>query len=108
MSGGELTDYYGGLYKLDEWATKLDKHNPVLAEMMRDLRVLLDRYDYYLSGDIGEERLAEAWAQFRDKWLHGSAMTPEAVFARARESMADFMDTLELGYSPLTKRREGQ
>ena len=35
-------------------------------------------------------------------------MTPEEVFARARESMADFIDTLELGYSPLTKRREGQ
>ena len=33
MSGGELTDYYGGLYKLDEWATKLDKHNPVLAPL---------------------------------------------------------------------------
>lgn len=70
MSGGRLTDHTYDLYRLEDWAKVVEKENVLLAEMMCDLCKLLDRYDYYMSGDIGEDGVKTAWTTFRDKWLH--------------------------------------
>lgn len=70
MSGGHLTDYHHDLHRLDEWAEKLQPENCLLAEMLIDLHTLLCRYDYYLSGDTGDDVLCMAWSKFRDKWLN--------------------------------------
>ena len=58
MYGGELTDYQQDLYRVGEWADKLEKENPLLAQQMCDLLELLTAYDEYLSGDIDD---IEGW-----------------------------------------------
>ena len=106
MSGGALTDYGGGLYHLKEWSEKIRPVNPLLAEQLRDLYTLLDRYDYFLSGDIGEARLTEAWEAYSAKWL---GITPEqmteTVVATARAEIEGYLQSLKLGYNP--NREEG-
>lgn len=69
MSGGGLTDYSGGLYNLEEWARVMESYNPLLSKQMYDLYDLLNRYDYYLAGDIGKDAIAEAWEKYRSKWI---------------------------------------
>lgn len=70
MSGGKLTDYQHDLYKLGDWADKLEKENPLLAQQMRDLLELLTAYDKYLSGDIDDKDIEGAWEKYRKKWIH--------------------------------------
>lgn len=79
MSGGHLTENTGGLYQLDEWASSVEHENPVLAELLRDLRDLLDRYDLWLSGDIGSDGLRGDWAAFRDRWLSDDPVNIENI-----------------------------
>ena len=69
MSGGELTDHRYDLNRLLDWADKIRNENPLLAGQLYDMRILLGRYDYYLSGDIGEEDIEKAWSEYRDKWI---------------------------------------
>lgn len=69
MSGGALTDYHHDLFRMGEWAQVIERENPLLAEQMKDMCKLLGRYDYYLSGDIGEDSIEKAWSEYRDKWI---------------------------------------
>lgn len=70
MSGGGLSEYgETRLYIMDDWARYLRLENPVLAELLTDLRKVLDAYDYYLAGDSGAERVERAWKAFSEKWL---------------------------------------
>lgn len=70
MSGGGLSEYgETRLYIIDDWARYLRSENPVLAELLTDLRKVLDAYDYYLAGDSGAERVERAWKAFSEKWL---------------------------------------
>ena len=70
MSGGGLSEYgETRLYIMDDWAKYLRLENPVLAELLTDLRKVLDAYDYYLAGDSGAERVERAWKTFSEKWL---------------------------------------
>lgn len=70
MSGGGLSEYgETRLYIMDDWAKYLRLENPVLAELLTDLRKVLDAYDYYLAGDSGAERVEKAWQKFTEKWL---------------------------------------
>ena len=70
MSGGGLSEYgETRLYIIDDWARYLRSENPVLAELLTDLRKVLDAYDYYLAGDSGAERVENAWKKFSEKWL---------------------------------------
>ena len=107
MSGGVLTDYRHNLYLLNEWAKRIESQNPLLAEQLYDLYELLDRYDYYLSDDIGDERIQEAWAKYRDKWLGiGSDKLREMVIAEAKARVDDYIQSVERGY--ITERREDE
>lgn len=69
MSGGALTEYTYGTYVLDDWAEKMESENVILAQQMRDMRELLDAYDYYMSGDTSAEDAEEAWVRYRRKWM---------------------------------------
>lgn len=101
MSGGVLTDYHHNLYLLKEWAKRIEPQNPLLAEQLYDLHQLLSRYDYFLSDDIGEERIQEAWAEYRDKWLGiGSDKLREMVIAEAKARVDDYIQSVERGYIP--------
>lgn len=95
MSGGALTDYGGSsLYAMEDWAMRLEKDNPLLAEQMRDMAKLLGRYDYYLSGDIGEEAIEKAWTAYRDKWL---GMDPEELRRIMFGKCMDLVDSMIRG-----------
>lgn len=101
MSGGVLTDYRHNLYLLKEWAKRIEPQNPLLAEQLCDLHKLLGRYDYFLSDDIGEEGIQEAWAEYRDKWLGiGTDKLREMVIAEAKARVDDYIQSVERGYIP--------
>ena len=67
MSGGEW-DYKQ--WVIEDIASRLERINPILSEQMYDLHKLIDRYDYYICGDCGEESIQKAWAEYRDKWIN--------------------------------------
>ena len=71
MSGGGLSDWDDNsrLYIMDDWIRHVRQENPLLADMMVDLKKLLEAYDYYLAGDSGAERVENAWKKFSEKWL---------------------------------------
>lgn len=71
MSGGGLSDWdeNSRLYIMDDWIRHVRQENPLLADMMVDMKKLLEAYDYYIAGDSGAERVEKAWAKFSEKWL---------------------------------------
>ena len=89
MSGGTLTDDgYRPLYSLLEWARQLEPENPLLAEMLRDEYAMLEKYDYYMSGDSSKEGVEKVWAEFSERWLKGDLdAIAEDVLKRVLESM---------------------
>lgn len=89
MSGGDLTDYKHNLYDLMMWANKVEGENPLLAEQMRDLYRLLDRYDYYLSADIGKEDMQKAWSEYREKWMACDTDMVKAFLMKECEALVD-------------------
>lgn len=63
--------------------------------MMKDLYQLLDRYDYYLSGDIGQDEIKEAWTTFRSKWIEiDTNSITEILFERC----LDMVNTVTTGH----------
>ncbi len=88
MSGGTLTDYGStSLYAILEWARQIEPENPLFAELLRDEYLLLEKYDYYLSGDTSEDRVEEAWKEFSDRWLGDVSKAAEAVLKRVFDGM---------------------
>lgn len=68
MSGEAMED----LWRMEEWAREIDRENPLLAKLVREMRGLLDDYNYYVSGDTGSDKAEKAWSEFRSRWLSGS------------------------------------
>lgn len=68
MSGGELTDYQHDLYRMCDWAEAVEGVNPTLATQLRDMCVVLYKYDKFLSGDSSEAVAVQAWDRYLDKW----------------------------------------
>lgn len=97
MSGGSIGDY--GYYRLNEWACDVERENPVLAELLRDLEKVLHDYDWYISGDTGKESAEASWQAFREKWLDGADMEP-----LVRRIMQDTADSIVRGW----RRRDGR
>lgn len=96
MSGGHLTNHYYNLGDLEDWATVIEREaNPLLAEQMHDLYKLLDRYDYYLSGDIGEVAIQSEWEAYRDKWYNVDA---EKLRRMMLEKCMAYCDSMVYGY----------
>lgn len=96
MSGGALTDYRHNLYQMDEWADKIERENPLLADQMRDMCKLLGRYDYYLSGDIGEDDIEKAWNEYREKWIN---IDTQAVEETMYNKCLDMVHSMVKGYT---------
>ena len=71
MSGGGLSDWdeNSRLYIMDDWIRHVRQENPLLADMMVDLKKLLEAYDYYMAGDSGVDRIQKEWKRFSEKWL---------------------------------------
>lgn len=93
MSGGHLTDYQHDLHRLNDWAEIIDKVNPLLALQMRDMCELLDRYDRYLSGDIGEDAIGKAWSEYRDKWIEmDTASIEDVMFEKCLETLHEMIN----------------
>ena len=101
MSGGGLSEYgETRLYIMDDWAKYLRLENPVLAELLTDLRKVLDAYDYYLAGDSGAERVERAWKAFSEKWL---SQDLEKLRPIIMERCREMIESLILGHM-----REGE
>lgn len=96
MSGGALTDYgyEGSISNLSQWAKAIRPHNPILADHMERLEHLLNRYDYYLSGDIGEDDIEKEWKQF----LSFSINDEESMKASILKECENIIDTMFKGY----------
>ena len=96
MSGGALTDYGydGSIGNLSQWARRIRPHNPILADHMVRLEYLLDRYDYYLSGDIGEEDIEKEWKEF----LSFSINDEESMKKSILKECEGIIDTMLKGY----------
>ena len=69
MSGGVLTDYRHDLFKLLEWAEKIDDVNPKLAYTLRELYEVLMKYDRFLSGDTDEDTALLRWRKFTSDFI---------------------------------------
>lgn len=83
-----MTDYGStSLYAILEWAKQIEPENPLFAELLRDEYLLLEKYDYYLSGDTSEDRVEEAWKEFSDRWLGDVSKAAEAVLKRVFDGM---------------------
>lgn len=96
MSGGHLTDYRHNLGDMLDWARGVEKDNPLFAEQLRDVYKLLDRYDYYLSGDIGKDGIRKAWEEYTAKWSH---MDNEKVRQIMFEKCMNLCETVIKGYN---------
>lgn len=96
VSGGHLTENTCGLYQLEEWASQVEHENPVLAELLRDLRNLLDRYDLWLSGDIGADDVSADWGSFRDGWFSDDPGTVERILT---ERMTAVLESFRKGHT---------
>ena len=89
MSGGTLTDSgCSPLYYILDWAKCIEPENPLLAEMLRDEYVMLEKYDYYMSGDSSKESAEKVWDEFSERWLKGNLNEAvETVLRRMALSM---------------------
>lgn len=96
MSGGGLTDSRYNLYYIKDWARTVRDDNPVLSLHLMDLYELLDRYDYYLAGDIGRDDIEEAWEKYRDKWLD---VDLEVFKQIVMKECSDIIDSCLKGYT---------
>ncbi len=101
MSGGALTNYEHNLFILGEWADRVEAENPLLAEHMRDLYDLLYKYDYYMSGDIGEDEVSKAWEAFHTKWFDVSKEDLAGRIAMNAMKQAEaYVESVSKGYDP--------
>ena len=70
MSGGSFDYFY---FKMEEVANQIFKdrtdNEKKLAELMKDLSVVMRAVEWYRSGDTGEKEFIEAWEVFERKWL---------------------------------------
>lgn len=99
MSGGALTDMEYDLFRLDDWAKKIDEENPLLAEHMHDLYNLLHVYDEYMSGDGDEESVENAWTEYRSKWLNVTSEQLEGhIFENIRKEVESYIESFRLGH----------
>ena len=104
MSGGALTDDRYDLSRLDDWSDKVERENPLLAELMRDLGKLLHVYDYYMSGDKGEESVSRAWEVFHTKWIGISKEDLAGhITMKAMKQAEAYVESVCLGYDPRPK-----
>lgn len=95
MSGGAFDHRQ---YLLEDWAREIEPENPLLAKQMYDLHKLLDRYDYYLSGDTGEEEIEKAWVKYRDKWIEmDTASIEEVMFEKCLEMVQSMINGYRKG-----------
>lgn len=70
MSERILTDNGYGLLHLLMWADEIERENPLLAEQLNDLYILLNKYDDYLSEDVGRDDVQDAWRKYKNKWIN--------------------------------------
>ena len=100
MSGGALTDYGydGSIGYLSDWAKRIRPHNPILADHMERLRELLGRYDYYLSGDIGEEDIEKAWKEFLSYSINDEESMRYVIMKECKEIIDSALKGYREGY----------
>ena len=101
MSGGVLTDYNYNLTSMLDWAHKLERDNPLLAKQIRDMYVLLDAYDRFLSGDTGDRDIEAAWENYCTRWLR---ITPDRLskmfIADAKSEIDTYLESISTGHDP--------
>lgn len=91
MSERILTDNGYGLLHLLMWADEIERENPLLAEQLKDLYILLNKYDDYLSEDVGRDNVQDVWRKYKNKWINADEEELKKYMMKECERHVDTM-----------------
>ena len=102
MSGGHFNYLDSSLKnEMFGWSDKF--HNVLddreLSELVWDILDLLHDYDWYISGDTGEDSWLEARKEFKDKWLNAERedMVKRMIDGAVEECREELYRTYDVG-----------
>lgn len=74
MSGEWLDEVCYGLseYRFEDLGRETLPFNPMLGQLLMDLREPIHTLNYWQSGDCSQSEHAEAWRKFSEKWLNST------------------------------------
>lgn len=94
MSGGcfnyidsQLKSEIFGWCPNDTWDGRNVFEDREISELVFDVLNLIHEYDWYYSGDNGEEKYLKAKAEFKDKWLKNPRVRVQRVIDSAIEDL---------------------
>lgn len=80
-------ELFGWSYDNDNWSGRNVFEDREISEIVFDVLSLIHEYDWYNSGDTGEEKYLEAKKNFKDKWLNKPKVRVQHVIDTAVEEM---------------------
>ena len=97
MSGGYF-DYNDKRLKNDMFGYEHEYKNPLedreISNLVYDVLTLLHVFDYYKSGDTGEENYLIEKDKFRNKWLRNKNYQKEVLEQIINDTLQDTKDEL--------------
>ena len=97
MGGGHF-DYQDKQLKNDMFGYEHEYKNPLedreISNLVFDVLTLLHVFDYYKSGDTGEENYLTAKDKFKKKWLHNKNYQKEVLEQIIDDTLQEVKDEL--------------
>ena len=97
MSGGHFS-YQDKSLKIDMFGYDHEYKNPLedreISNLVYDVLTLLHVFDYYKSGDTGEENYLTEKDKFRNKWLRNKNYQKEVLEQIINDTLQDTKDEL--------------
>ena len=97
MGGGHF-DYNDKQLKNDMFGYEHEYKNPLedreISNLVYDVLTLLHVFDYYKSGDTGEESYLTSKDKFKKKWLHNKNYQKEVIEQIINDTLQDTKDEL--------------
>ena len=98
MGGGHF-DYNDKQLKNDMYGYEHEYKNPLedreISNIVYDVLTLLHVFDYYKSGDTGEENYLIAKDKFKKKWLRNKNYSEQILQEIINEEIAEVKSSLE-------------
>ena len=98
MGGGHF-DYVDKQLKNDMFGYDHENKNPMedmeISNIVYDVLTLLHVFDYYKSGDTGEENYLIAKDKFKKKWLRNKNYSEQILQEIINEEIAEVKSSLE-------------
>ena len=96
--GGGYFDYQDKNLKNDMFGFDHEHKNPLedreISNLIFDVLTLLNVFDYYKSGDTGEENYIKSKTEFKKKWLHNKNYQKEVLEQIINDTLQDTKDEL--------------